>query len=395
MNREAAPFAESQKLETIRDKGELMASVRKRIGKRGVSWICDYVTPDGQRKRKSFKMKKQAVSYMNKVGVDIDQGTFVDPDHYKKQTLKMLVADYEKNFKHQRGWYTSKKYHLDVIRDKFGEDTRLMQITYKDLETFRNELKQTATKHDKPRTDASVNRCMAALRHMMGKAVSWNMLKISPFSQGESLHIKENNERLRYLSESEIDNLLAECHKQHLRDIVECAINSGMRKGEILNLEWSQIRNGHIYLQKTKSNKRREIPINEDLAELFKRIRQRQHLTSKYVFTYDGARVESIKTAFNAALKRAGIEDFRFHDLRHTFASHFIMRGGDLKSLQELLGHADIKTTMRYAHLSKAHKEKAVNLLNGLTAKSNEKSATSQIVPKTPIFDNSQVAASI
>ena len=244
------------------------------------------------------------------------------------------------------------------------------------------------------RTDASVNRCMAALRHMMAKAVSWDMLKVNPFSEGESLHIKENNERLRFLSENEIDKLLAQCHKQHLREIVECAINSGMRKGEILDLEWSQIRNGHIYLRKTKSNKRREIPINVDLADLFKRIRKRQHLTSKYVFTYSGARVESIKTAFNAALRRASIDDFRFHDLRHTFASHFIMRGGDLKSLQELLGHADIKTTMRYAHLSKAHKEKAVNLLNGLTAKSTEKSPMSQNVPKTPISDLPQVAAS-
>jgi integrase len=176
------------------------------------------------------------------------------------------------------------------------------------------------------------------------------MLKVNSFSQGESLHIKENNERLRFLSENEIDKLLARCHKQHLREIVECATDSGMRKGKILNLKWSQIRYGHIYLQKTKSSKRREIPINVDLANLFKRIRQRQHLTSKYVFTYDGARVESINTAFNAALTRASIVDFRFHDLRHTFASYFIMCGGDLKSLQELLGHADIGTTMRHAH---------------------------------------------
>ena len=71
------------------------------------------------------------------------------------------------------------------------------------------------------------------------------------------------------------------------------------------------------------------------------------------------------------------------------------MRGGDLKSLQELLGHADIKTTMRYTHLSKAYKEKAANLLNGLTANGTENNLTSQIVPKTPILDNSQVAASL
>jgi integrase len=361
-----------------------MASVRKREGKRGVSWICDYVTPDGKRKRKTFKMKKQAVSYMNKVGSDIDQGTYIDPARYRKMTLDRLLKKYEENFKHQRGWLTSKKYHIDVIRDYFGKDTLIMNVRYVDLETFRNWLKLKPTKHGKERTDASVNRCMAALSHAMRKAVSWDMLRLNPFSEGESLHIKENNERLRFLSESEIDKLLAQCHKQYLREIVECALHTGMRRGEILNLEWSQILNGHIYLRKTKSNKRREIPINIDLADLFKRIRKRQHLTSKYVFIRDGARVESITAAFIAALRRSGIEDCRFHDLRHTFASHFIMRGGDLKSLQELLGHANIVTTMRYSHLSKAHKERAVNLLNGLTVKGDEKNRMSQNVSNSP-----------
>jgi len=70
-----------------------------------------------------------------------------------------------------------------------------------------------------------------------------------------------------------------------------------------------------------------------------------------------------------ASIRRAEIEDFRFHDLRHTFASHFVMRGGSLKELQEVLGHKNITMTMRYAHLSQEHKKKAVNLLNGLTSK--------------------------
>ena len=78
-----------------------------------------------------------------------------------------------------------------------------------------------------------------------------------------------------------------------------------------------------------------------------------------------------MRDGFVAALKRAGIVDFRFHDLRHTFASHFVMRGGGLKALQEILGHASIKTTMRYAHLSQEHKRKAINLLNGLTGKNS------------------------
>ena len=210
-------------------------------------------------------------------------------------------------------------------------------------------------------------------------AVSWDMLKMNPFASGESLQIKENNLRFRYLSEDEIEKLLPEL-KPHLRDIVECALNSGMRRGEILSLKWSQIRNDHIYLQKTKSKKPRQIPINNDLAVLFKQIRQRQHLTSQYVFTRQGNYIKHVKSGFNAALRRAGIENFRFHDLRHTFASHFIMRGGDLKSLQEMLGHSNITTTMRYAHLSQAHKKEAVNLLNGLTGKNG----SSQMVSNSP-----------
>ena len=76
-----------------------------------------------------------------------------------------------------------------------------------------------------------------------------------------------------------------------------------------------------------------------------------------------------ITNKFNAGVKRAGIEDFTFHDLRHTFASQLIMKGGSLKDVQELLGHKTMTMTLRYAHLSQEHKKKAVNLLNGLTSR--------------------------
>ncbi|MFZ7113516.1 MAG: tyrosine-type recombinase/integrase [Desulfatiglandales bacterium] len=90
-------------------------------------------------------------------------------------------------------------------------------------------------------------------------------------------------------------------------------------------------------------------------------------MTSPYVFTYCKRHIGRVDKAFKAALSRAGIEDFTFHDLRHTFASHLVMRGASLKEVQELLGHKSISMTMRYAHLSQDSKKKAVNLLNGLT----------------------------
>ena len=130
-------------------------------------------------------------------------------------------------------------------------------------------------------------------------------------------------------------------------------------------------RGDFIYLRKTKTSNSRQIPINEDLAALFKRIRSRQGLKSDYVFIYQGQCIKDLKNGFNAALRRAGIEDCTFHDLRHTFASHFVMRGGSLKALQEILGHKTLTMTMRYAHLAQDHKKEAINLLNGLTAKNN------------------------
>jgi len=209
---------------------------------------------------------------------------------------------------------------------------------------------------------------MATLRHVFSKAVEWDMIERNPYEQGKSLLLKVSNQRIRYLTEEEIERLLEECKpKKHLFRVVNCAINTGMRRGEILSLKWGQIRNGFIYLAKTKTKNPREIPINDDLAQMFKEIRKEQGLSSRDVFLYNSRVVQKVHKGFRAALERAKIEDFKFHDLRHTFASHVIMRGGSLKDVQELLGHKTMTMTLRYAHLSQQHKKIAVNLLNGLT----------------------------
>jgi integrase len=154
----------------------------------------------------------------------------------------------------------------------------------------------------------------------------------------------------------------------YLRDFVVIALNTGMRKGEILSLKWSQIRNGFIYLDRTKTDEARQIPVNADLEEYLKSIRRRQQLTSQHVFSDGhGGFIKDIKTAFRSALTRAGINDFRPHDLRHTFASHYLMRGGSLKGLKQILGHKEIKMTMRYAHLSREFVKEEIQILNGLT----------------------------
>jgi len=96
-----------------------------------------------------------------------------------------------------------------------------------------------------------------------------------------------------------------------------------------------------------------------------------QGLTSPYVFLYGKRTINRVDRAFRGVLTKAGIGDFRSHDLRHTFASHLVMRGASLKEVQEILGHKTMTMTLRYAHLGEEEKKRAVSLLNGLTSSVN------------------------
>jgi integrase len=365
-----------------------------KIKKRGNSWQIDYTDPNGKRIRKAFKKRKEAEAELGKRVSLIAEGRYLDVKKDLKTTLSELIEKYLENFSHP-----IKEHYCQNFKEYFGEKTLLSKIRYVDLETYRNHLRRKPTKFGRIRKDATVNREMSCLHHLFSKAFEWEMVEQSPFERGKSLMLKENNERVRFLNDDEIQ-LLLENSTPHLRDIIICAINTGMRRGEILNLKWSQVRGGFIYLQKgIKTKERREIPINDELAILFQRIKAQQNQkgatvirldgnnvircdgnpvegqnsTSEYVFTYKGKRVKNIKKAFKTALKNARITDFRFHDLRHTFASQVIMRGGDLKDVQELLGHKSMSMTLRYSHLSQKHKKRAVNLLNGLTALSQNR----------------------
>jgi len=357
-----------------------------KIRKRGNSYQIDYFDPTGKRIRKSFSKKKDAAAELGKRVSLIAEGRYLDVKRDYATTLKELIEKYEENYKNQAVFKTFKKYCIKNFKEHFGEDNRLSNIKYVDIETYRNHLRNNKlTKHGTIRKEATVNREISCLRHMFTKAVEWEMMEINPFEKGKCLIMKENNKRLRYLDEDEITRLLNACHP-YLKDIVQCALNTGMRRGEILSLKWEQIRNGFIYLQKTKTKESREIPINNVLQGVFNRLRKAKKPSAKviglngkpvknqpikdgeHVFLYNGKHISEIKRSFNGALTKAAILNFHFHDLRHTFASHLIMKGASLKEVQEILGHKTMTMTLRYAHLSQESKKKAVNLLNGLTA---------------------------
>lgn len=361
------------------------------IYQRGKIWYVDYYEGKKRVKKAVGHKKTDAIAYLGKIQGAKKENRLFDMKKNYNFTFDELLERYIETFRDQKA-FRSKMCNFPILRIYFS-GKRLSDITSYDLQKFRNERKATPVKTgiervfrdykvkdispkiQRERSVADVNRILSTLRHMFTKAVEWEMMEKSPFSKVKNLFYKENNRRLRFLTEDEEERLLFYC-KDHLKPIVITALNTGMRKGEILKLKWPQIRNGFIYLHKTKTNESRQIPLNDTLNNLFKSLPV--NIKSEYVFCdSEGKPYDDIKKSFNHALKKSCIEDFHFHDLRHTFASRLVMRRASLKAVQELLGHKDIKMTMRYAHLSEDFKRDAVKLLDG-----NVNQGSPKIVPK-------------
>jgi integrase len=160
----------------------------------------------------------------------------------------------------------------------------------------------------------------------------------------------------------EVQILLSNC-ADYLNPLVTVAVHTGMRKGELLSLKWDQVNSeqGIITLYDTKNGERRDIPMDETVKATLREMERR----GDYVFcTAEGKAFVRAQKSFEVALKKSGIRNFRFHDLRHTFASNLAMAGEDLNTIRELLGHKDLTMTLRYAHLAPNHKTRAVNVLD-------------------------------
>lgn len=374
----------------------------KGIYKRGnVYWIA-YAGLDGKVIRESSKSDKfrDAETLLIKRRQGIREGKMPEVRRIGNHTFNDLVTDYLKWAERQRA-YGQKELVVNQLKERFGQfplrrfDTRLVE-TYQSerLQGGKKVLKTEEIVANKP---ATINRHVATLKHMFTKAVEWDMVEEETLKRvRRAKMLEENNRRLRYLSKDECHALINACDG-HLKPIVIMAMNTGMRKGEILSLKWDNVdlQHGFILLDHTKNGERREVPINaslrETLEELFKGTAEKpRRIDVPYVFyrivsddstgkaKSTGKAFVRIQRSFMSACKRAKIRDFRFHDLRHTFASQLVMAGIDLTTVKELLGHKTLTMTLRYAHLAPAHKVKAVDILDQTLTTSR----TSQLLHK-------------
>lgn len=238
-------------------------------------------------------------------------------------------------------------YKIKLLSDFFG-DKNLSQITPKDVDDYKL-LRLTEVK------PSTVNRELACLSHL------FNLAKRQQRFFGEnpvsiSKLLPEHNQVERILKMEEETELLSSSSPE-LKTIILCALNTGMRKNEIITLKWENLDLDRniitIEHTNTKSKKTRRIPINSTLRKLL--LEQKLKVgTSEYVFLSSTGqpykRHDSLKQAFGGACKRANIKGLRFHDLRHTAATRMIEAGASIVAVSRILGHADLKTTMRYAH---------------------------------------------
>ena len=184
--------------------------------------------------------------------------------------------------------------------------------------------------------------------------------------------MEKENIRERVLTEDE-EELLLEADDSRIKPILIVALNTGMRKGEIFKLKWKDVdfEKREIKIPMSKSGKERRIPINSILINLLYTLKA-ENGQNEFVFTNlkTGKPYVDIKRSFDSACKRAGIENLRFHDLRHSFATRLARRGVDLVIVKELMGHASIVTTQRYLHSQASEKALAVETLTKKQQKS-------------------------
>lgn len=217
-------------------------------------------------------------------------------------------------------------------------------------------------------TDTTLNRMLANIKGAFTKAYEFGYTSANTIRGIKTF--KESPHKIRYLSDDEKQRLFdsLDTAEKYVRDIVITAYYTGMRRGELFALQWKDIDFNachiHVDKDKSKSGKGRNIPMHSKVIDLIKNIECQNK--NDYVFKspVTGAKLDNISKSWATLMKNAEIDSFRFHDLRHNFASTLVMKGVELASVRELLGHSDFKMTLRYAHLSPSYKKKDIDLMD-------------------------------
>jgi integrase len=331
-----------------------------RIYKRGKNYWVDFRDSNDIRRRKKVGPSKRVANEV----LDGLLGNVARRQHLgviedSSISLARFAEECWKRIAHTLAPRTQERWH-SIVDNHLVPAFRgsLRSITAADAEAY------VAKRVEEGRAPGTVNSEIMVLKHMMRRAVEWEYRGRNPFldGQGRPLRgvkaLKEPPGRVRFLSPEELQRLLEACASAPLLEaFVTVAINTGMRRNEVLSLTRASVdwTNGIANLTTTKNGDARHVPLNSGAMAALRSLPTR---LDGRLFPFKPGQ---ISIAFMRAAQRAGVADFRLHDLRHTFASYQAMAGTQGRGLQALLGHRDARMTMRYSHLSDQYLRAAVD----------------------------------
>ncbi|WP_218814173.1 tyrosine-type recombinase/integrase [Rickettsiella endosymbiont of Dermanyssus gallinae] len=347
-----------------------MANIEKRITQDGkISFRVKVRLKGFPTQTATFQRLTDARKWVQQTEASLREGRHFKTTEAKRHTLAEAIDRYihkvlPTQSKKEKNQLTQLKYWKEIL----GTYT-LAEITPSLLAEQRDRLLEEKTKRKELRTPATVNRYLAALSHVFTVAIKeWSWVEENPLLK--ITKPKEPRGRVRFLSDEERPRLLEACKASDskiLYTVVVLALSTGARRMELLGLSWKDIDllRGVIILHETKNGDRRVLTLSGHALELMKQHEKTRDLNCVLVFP--GKNLKNpidIRSPWETALKRAGITNFRFHDLRHSTASYLAMNGASLSEISEVLGHKTLQMVKRYAHLSEAHTSKVVAKMN-------------------------------
>jgi integrase len=329
-----------------------MPSIQKIKNKKGSSYRVIIRKKGLKPITKTFKLRQHASEFIDSVYSNnnlLNHLGSLNEHSYKDISIKYKISRYGSLERVPQSYESRLKYW-----DEYLDKKSIHQITKLDIQQGLDGLPS----HLSPTT---INKFKRAASAVFNFAINQDYLVHSPVRNIKSL--KEPGGRLRYLSNEEKTSLLEACRYSHwdkLYLIVLMAITTGARKGELERLKWSDIDfdRGLAYVHQTKNGEPRVLPLTKQVLNELGRVgRDAELIFNSYV---KPTKPYEFRKEWIKALKRGEIDDFRFHDLRHTCASYLAQNGASLLEIADVLGHKQIQMTKRYAHLCVSHKQKLI-----------------------------------
>jgi integrase len=331
-----------------------MASIRKRNNR----WQAVVRWGGRPPQYGSFRTKKEAQSWATSIEDAINKDEYLPTSEAKRRTVTEMLERYRRvELPKKRDQKNTERY-IDYWIKRIGK-IKLAQVTRPLIVEIRDEMLAD-------KAPATVNRYLATLRHSYRLAATdWGWTNNNPLRR---VILAEPRGRVRHLSDDEIKALLTAAEESthpHLYAMILIALTTGARRGEITGLRWRDVdlTTGRAVLQETKNNDKRTLPLVPKVVVELKKIQKVRRIDTDLIFENpnNGKRTyQRVEDSWREARAKAKLEDFRFHDLRHTFASRMAMDGRSLAEIAAALGHRTLAMVQRYAHLTDSHVQAAM-----------------------------------